>query len=423
MNVWYVAAYDQPKGQSTRTYDYSRELIARGHDVTMLCNSFCHFTHREHLNPGESWRVEIVDGIRVVWLRTFHYRGNGLGRALNMLTNVWRLIRVSRALEPKPDVVLGPSVPLLTGWAAMRLARKYDVPFVFEVRDVWPDALVDIGGMKKSSLAYRVFRAIEKKLYRNAARISSTLPYLHDHVRRAGSDPAKIVCIPNGVDVSSFQEGQDYDGGNIPLMVMYVGGFGLDHDVMTIIRAAKILEDEGREEFRFVIIGGGVRKQECEAEAVRLGLKNLIFQAPVPKSSLSIVQARADILVAAITDSLSYRFGLNLNKLCTYFASRRPVLFSGNAPNDPVREAGAGLSIGAEDPASMVRSLRELLAVGPAERKRLGNNARRYAESTLSLDVLGRKMESMLLTAVHEYRSANSRSGKQVTQEAMNDVK
>ena len=423
MKVWYVSAYDQPNGQSTRTYDYSRELVARGHEVTMFCNGYCHFTHREHLKPGEPWRVEFVDGIRVVWLRTYHYTGNGLGRGINMLTNVWCLVRVAKALGIRPDVVLGPSVPLLTGWGAMYVARRFDVPFIFEVRDVWPDILVDIAGLKRSSVVYRVFRLIEKQLYRRAARISSTLPYLGDHVRRAGSEPAKIVCIPNGVDVSSFVEGQDYHGGKSPLTVMYVGGFGLDHDVPTIIRAAKILQDEGSEEFRFIIIGGGVRKEACVAEAAAYGLSNLTFQPPVPKSSLPAVQAQADILVAAITDSPSFRFGLNLNKLCSYFASSRPVLFSGNPPNDPVREAGAGLSIGAGDSAGMARALRELLAAGPAERKRLGENARRYAEDTFSLGALGRKMDSMLRAAVDEYRAVNNRSGKQLTQGAVDDVK
>ncbi len=423
MRVWYVSAYDQPKGQSTRTYDYSKELVARGCDVTMFCNSYCHFTHREHLEPGEQWRVEFVDDIRVVWLRTYHYTGNGLGRGVNMLTNVWRLLRVTAALNLRPDVVLGPSVPLLTGWAAMYLARNHDVPFVFEIRDVWPDALVELGGLKKTSLLYSVFRFIEKQLYRRAARISSTLPCLGEHVRLAGSDPRKIVCIPNGADVSQFVDGQDYDGGKRPLVVMYVGGFGLAHDVPTIIRSAAILRDEGSEDFRFVIIGGGVGKAACEAEAVKCGLTNLMFLPPVLKSSLPAVQAQADILVAAVTDSPSFRFGLNLNKLCAYFASNRPVILAANAPNDPVREAGAGLSVGAEDPAEMARALRELLAAGPMERKRLGENARRYAENTLSLRALGSKMESMLRSAIEEYRAVKRHSGKNVTQGRVNDVK
>jgi glycosyltransferase involved in cell wall biosynthesis len=295
-------------------------------------------------------------------------------------------------------------VPLLTGWAAARLADRYRVPFIFEVRDVWPDALVDMGGLRKHSLMYRAFRSIEKLLYRKAARISSTLPHVADHVADSGGDPAKIVCIPNGVDLKPFHGKGRYDGGQgNQLVIMYVGGFGLDHDVPTIIRAAKILQDEGDQRFRFIVIGGGVRKPMCEAEARSYQLRNLEFRDPVPKTSLPDVQRDADILVAAITDSKSYRFGLNLNKLCTYFASARPVLFSGNPPNDPVGESGAGLSVKVEDPQAMVEGLKRLAAMDPAERVRMGELGLKYAQTTLSMEVLGDRMENMLANAISEF--------------------
>lgn len=405
MKVWYVAAYDQPRGQSPRTYDFSLELVRRGHEVTMFTNGYCHFTHKERLRDDELWRVEMIDGIRVVWLKTRPYAGNGLGRGLNMLDNVRRVLQSSKALGDRPDVVLGPSVPLLTGWAAARLADRYRVPFIFEVRDVWPDALVDIGGLKKNGLTYRVFRHVEKLMYRKAMRISSTLPNLADHVAGSGSDPAKIVCIPNGVDLAPYNRPESYDGGaGRPLVVMYVGGFGLDHDVPTIIRAAKILQDEGDQCFRFIVIGGGVRKVECEEEARSYQLRNLEFRSPVPKTSLPEVQRDADILVAAITDSKSYRFGLNLNKLCSYFASARPVLFSGNPPNDPVAESGGGISVRAEDPQAMVDGLRALAQMEPAERVRMGESGRRYAQTTLSMEALGDRMERMLAVAIAEFQ-------------------
>jgi glycosyltransferase involved in cell wall biosynthesis len=405
MKIWYVSAYDQPKGQSPRTYDFSVELVRRGHEVTMFTNGHCHFTHTERLRDDELWRVEMVDGIRVVWLKTRPYMGNGLGRGLNMLDNVRRVLQSSKTLGDRPDVVLGPSVPLLTGWAAARLADRYRVPFIFEVRDVWPDALVDIGGLRRNSLMYRAFRYVEKLLYRKAARISSTLPHLADHVAGSGSDPAKIVCIPNGVDLSAYTPDADYDGGDgRQLVVMYVGGFGLDHDVPTIIRAAKLLQDAGDTSFRFVVIGGGVRKAECLEQAKSYQLRNLEFRDPVPKSSLPEVQRGADILVAAITDSKSYRFGLNLNKLCSYFASGRPVLFSGNPPNDPVRESDAGLSVGAEDPQAMVAALKQLAGMGAAARIEMGKRGRRYAQTTLSMEALGERMENMLAAAIDEYK-------------------
>jgi glycosyltransferase involved in cell wall biosynthesis len=406
VNIWYVGAYDQPRGQSPRTYDFSRELVRRGHDVTMFTNGYCHFTHKERLREDELWRVEMVDGIRVVWLKTHAYVGNGLGRGLNMLDNARRVLRSSRVLGDAPNVVLGPSVPLFTGWAASRLAYRYHVPFVFEVRDVWPDALVDIGGIRKNSLLYRVFRHVEKLMYRKAQRISSTLPNLTEHVTSSGADPSKVVYIPNGVDLAPFSTLKEaYDGGTgRQLLVMYVGGFGLDHDVPTILRAAKILQDEGDERFRFVLIGGGVRKAQCVAEARLYGLHNLEFRDPVPKTCLPELQRHADILVAAITDAQSYRFGLNLNKLCSYFASARPVLFSGNPPNDPVKESGGGLSVKAEDPRAMVSGLRALADKQPSERIRMGECGHLFARTSLSMEVLGARMETMLASAIMDFQ-------------------
>jgi glycosyltransferase involved in cell wall biosynthesis len=403
MKVWYVSAYDQPGGQSTRTYDYSRELVRRGHEVTMFTNGFCHFTHTERLRPSELWRVEMVDGIRVVWLKTRPYKGNSAGRGLNMLDNVWRLLQASKVLGHRPDVVLGPSVPILTGWAAERLAHRYRVPFIFEVRDVWPDALVDLGGLSRCSLVYHIFRYVEKRLYRKALRISSALAHVSEHVAASGSDPAKIVHIPNGVDMSPYTRDTAYDGGEgRQLVVMYVGSFGLIHDVSTIIRAAKLLQDEGDTTFRFIVIGGGYRKAACAEQVRSYQLQNLELRNPIPKSSIPEAQRGADILVAAITDSKAYRFGLNLNKLCAYFASARPVLFSGSLPNDPVHDSKAGLSVSAEDPQAMVAGLKKLASVGAAERIEMGERGRCYAETTLSLEALGERMEKMLASAIDE---------------------
>jgi glycosyltransferase involved in cell wall biosynthesis len=414
MKVWYMSAYDQPQGQSPRTFEFSKELVRRGHDVTMFTNGYCHFTHSERLRSDEKWRIETVDGIRIVWLKTVPYRGNGVGRGLNMLSNGWRSLRAARALSATPDVIIGPSVPTLTGWAACHLAKDYQVPFIFEVRDVWPDSLVDNGGLSRSSAVYHVFRYIEKSLYRQASRISSVLPYLAEHVASSGNDPTKLLWIPNGVDVSPYTVDLSYDGGGCrQLVVMYVGGFGLGHDVPTIIQAAKCLQDEGDETFRFVLIGGGVRKAACEAEARSYGLRNLEFRAPVPKSSLPMVQREADILVAAITNSKSFRFGMNLNKLCSYFASGRPILFSGNPPNNPVQDAGAGISVAAEDPDAMVAGLRKLAAVGAAARIEMGARGRHYAETMLGMDVLGARMEAMLASAIRDFNAAHERQGRE----------
>jgi glycosyltransferase involved in cell wall biosynthesis len=146
-----------------------------------------------------------------------------------------------------------------------------------------------------------------------------------------------------------------------------------------------------------------VRKARCEEEARSYNLRNLEFRPPVPKSRLPDVQRDADILVAAITNSESFRFGLNLNKLCSYFASARPVLFSGSPPNDPVSDSGGGVSVKVEDPQAMVDGLKQLAGKSPVERIQMGAFGRRYAETMLSIDVLGAQMEKLLASAISEF--------------------
>jgi glycosyltransferase involved in cell wall biosynthesis len=403
MNIWYLSAHDQPKGISSRTYDFSEQLVKRGHQVTMFTNSYCHFTHVERLSPHEKWRIEEIDGIRVVWLHTFPYAGNGWKRGVNMLSNAWRALQVARTLPDKPDVVIGPSVPLGTGWAASRIAEMKGAAFVFEVRDVWPIALVDDGGLSKRSPVYYVFRSLEKYLYRKSQRISATMPFIHQHVSESGSNPEKVTWIPNGVNFERYSGLDPYDGGEkLPLVAMYVGGFGNAHDVITIVRAARIFQQRGNDKYRFVLVGDGVKRPECRQEASLHVLSNIEFRDPIPKSEVPRVQMEADILIAAVLDSAAYRFGLNLNKMFDYLASGRPVIFSGNAPNDPVAESGAGFSIPPEDPEAMAGALQKLLEMSPAERIELGKRGRCYVENEFDIKKLTDRMELLLLQAIKD---------------------
>lgn len=403
MNVWYLSAHDQPRGKSARTYDFALELIRLGHSVTFFTNSYCHWTHTELLRPDEPWRIEDIDGIRVVWLRTFHYRGNGWRRGVNMLTNAYRALQAARTLPDKPDVVVGPSVPLGTAWAAERIARQRRAAFVFEVRDVWPIALVDDGGLSRHSPVYYAFRALEKRMYRVANRISATMPFVFKHVGASGADPSKVRWMPNGVNRDRFAGLAPYDGGEPNrIVVMYVGGFGVAHDVESIVRAAAILHREAPDAFRFVIVGNGPKKDACVAEARAGGLTNIEFRDPVPKAEVPRLQGESDVLVAAVTDSESYRFGLNLNKIYDYFASGRPVVFSGNAPNDPIRDSEAGFSVPPESPEAMADAFRTILAMSPADRQVMGERGRVYVENNFDMRVLGRKMEEFMMEAVRD---------------------
>jgi len=409
LNIWYLSAHDQPKGHSSRTYDFACELVKHGHQVTMFTNSYCHWTHVERLEHKEKWRIEEIEGIRVVWLRTVHYKGNGLKRGLNMISNVWRSLQVARTLSDKPDVVIGPSVPLGTGWAASRIAKKNQAAFIFEVRDVWPIALVDNGALSMKSPVYYILRSVEKYLYRNAQRISAALPFVFDHVSNSGSDSEKVTWIPNGVNFSRFAGLDTYSGGDQDSIVaMYVGGFSAAQDVATILRAAKKLQEKGNDKTRFVIVGNGPKRPEYEQMALKYGLKNIEFRDSVSKSDVPRLQLEADILLACVIDSEAYRFGLNLNKILDYFASRRPVIFSGNVPNDPIIASGAGFSTRPENSDEMVLALEKYIEMSPADRIIMGARGREYVEREFDIKILGKRMESLIIQSITDRENGNA---------------
>jgi len=403
MNIWFLSPHEPPHGHTSRTYDYCQELIKLGHKVTIFTNSYSHRTHEELLGPREKFRIANVDGIRVVWLRTFHYTGNGWQRGINMFSFTRRALAVAPTLDEKPAVVIGESVPPMAGWAAARIAKSKGAAFVYQIRDVWPIALVYDGGLSKWSPVYFTFRLIEKYLYRRAHHVCATMPFLSEHVRKSGGNPDKVTCVPNGVRLESYPDPRGYDGGiDRPLTVMYVGAFGVAHDVITIVRAARILKEKESSDFRFIIVGDGVKRRECEREAAAAGLTNVEFRAPVAKSDVPALQADSDVLIACVTDSPSYQFGINLNKLYDYFASGRPVIFSGSAPNDPVAASGAGFSIPPEDPVAMAIALEKLAAMRPDERAALGRRARAYAETHFDVRKLAAVMEDILLKSVSD---------------------
>lgn len=401
MKIWYLSAYDQPRGQSSRTYDISKELINRGHQVTMFTNSYCHFTHVEKLSAFEKWRIEEIDGIRIVWMRTFGYTGNGFLRGLNMVSNVYRSIQIARIFSENPDVVIGPSVPIGTGFAASIIARIKGAAFVFEVRDIWPMALVLNGNISKNSFVYLVFRRIEKYLYQKAHRISSVLPLVYKHVAASGGNPENVTWISNGISLNEFVRCVPYEGGSDQLLtVMYVGGFSSAHDAISIVKAASILNQKGIKNFRFIFVGSGDKKFECQNLANVLGLPDVEFRDRVAKSDIPKLQEEADVLVACITDSAIFEFGVNLNKIYSYFASGRPVIFSGKAPNNPIALSGAGITTPPENPEMLAEALLRMLDVGVAGRKEMGKRAYRYAEDHFDIKRTAENFEKLLCQAI-----------------------
>ena len=316
--LWILNHYAQaPSGPGgTRHFALARNLRQEGWDTSIIAASTELHGKGQRLNRRERVRIEDHDGVRFVWIRVPDYSGNGLGRIRNMTAFSLRAAARGRLQGiANPDVVIGSSVHPLAGVAASRLARRHGVPFVFEVRDLWPETLIAFGRVSRYGLPAILLRSIEKRLYRRAASVISVLPKAADYIAKCGTRADKVVWIPNGVDLNRF------DFTSPPphketFTFMYLGAHGQANSLGTLVEAVKLLESgEVPGKLRVRLIGAGLEKDRLEAMAKKLRLTAISFEPPVPAERVPEVAAEADgfVICARQLPGL-YRFGISMNK-------------------------------------------------------------------------------------------------------------
>jgi len=409
MNIWIFNHYAHPPDLpgGTRHFDLGRELVRRGHQVTIFASSFHHYLHREtRLEPGENWRMEELERVRFVWIRTPPYAANDWRRARNMVAfmfRAWWLGRKLPRLTPetgKPDVVIGSSVHLLAVLAAYWLAKHYHAKFVMEVRDLWPQTIIDMGKLSAHHPIIKALQALERFLYRRAERIITLLPLAHEYITTCGVPREKVVWIPNGVDLSRFDSAGISDVGHEGFQVMYLGAHGQANALDVLLEAAKIVQDKGLDKIKFVLVGDGPEKPRLLALAQELGLRNIEFRQPVPKSEVTTAIQQADATVCILHDLQLYKYGISLNKLFDYLAASKALILAGNPVNNPVEEARCGFTVPPRDPQALADAVLELYQMPKEEREAMGRRGREYVEKHHAISVLADRVEHVLKEVV-----------------------
>ena len=210
MNIWILNHYATPPDTpgATRHFDFARELTKLGHRVSIFASSFFHGTrNEERLEGKQNYRRQNIDGVEFVWLRTTpYYGGNDWRRVINMLSYSFRVIPLGIRFGESPDVILASSPHPFAGLAGYVLAKLKRAGFIFEVRDLWPQTFVDIGGYSNRSLVVKLLRVLERFLYHRAKKIIVLLPNASEYITRLGIPDSKIVYIPNGISPELFSD-------------------------------------------------------------------------------------------------------------------------------------------------------------------------------------------------------------------------
>ena len=409
MNIWifnhYAITPDMPGG--TRHYDLGRELVRRGHQVTIFASSFRHYLHREmRLRPGEQWKIEDVDGVKFVWLRTPPYQCNDWRRVRNMvefMVRAWRLGRKLPRLAPEigePEVVIGSSVHLLAVLAAYWVTKHHHAKFVMEVRDLWPQTIIDMGELSARHPIVKVLQALERFLYRRTERIITLLPLAHEYITARGVPRDKVVWIPNGVDLSRFDSAAMPKVSHEGFQVMYLGAHGQANALDVLIQAAKIVQDQGFDTVKFVLVGDGPEKPRLIALAQELGLRNVEFRQPVPKNEVPGLFREANVLLFNLEKVEVFKYGISPNKLFDYMAAGKPVISSVKALANPIEEAHCGVTIPPRNPQALAEAVIRLYQMPKEEREAMGRRGREYVEKHHAIPVLADRVEHVLKEVV-----------------------
>jgi glycosyltransferase involved in cell wall biosynthesis len=354
------------------------------------------------LQPGEHWKIEDLDGVQFVWIRTPSYKRNDWQRIRNMLAfmlRTWRLGQKLPELMPeigRPDVVIGSSPHLLTPLAASMVARHFRVPFVMEVRDLWPQTIIDMGALSPSHPVIRSLQTLEKFLYHRAERVVTLLPLAHEYITAYDIPREKIVWISNGVDLSRFNKATLGSVSHEGFCVMYLGAHGQANALDVLIQAARIVWDKAFYEISFVLIGDGAEKPMLIELTKELGLENVEFRNPIPKTEVPNALREADSLLFNLEEVAVFVYGISPNKLFDYMAAGKPVITSVEAPDNPVEKSRCGLIVPPRDPEALAEAIIKIYEMPPEEREDIGRRGREYVAEHHDIAMLAGRVENTL---------------------------
>ncbi len=404
MNVlYYHQHFSTPQGSTgTRSYEMARRLLAQGHSVTMVCGSYGGGNTGLAGAYQNGKREGRVAGIQVVEFELpYSNRDSFLRRTLTFLKFAWRSAWL--VLRRDYDLVFATTTPLTAGIPGILARWLRGKPFVFEVRDLWPE-LPKAMGVIRNPLVLGAMSVLEWLSYRSAHRLIGLSPGIVDGIARRGVPRERIALIPNGCDLDIFgvpaEPWRPEGVGVNDLMAVFTGTHGIANGLDAVLDAAAELKRRGRNDIKLVLIGQGKLKVELQQRAHAEQLDNVIFHDPVNKAKLAGLMAATDVGMQILANVPAFYYGTSPNKFFDYIAAGRPVL--NNYPGwlaGIITEHECGYAAPPDDPVAFANALIHA-ADHRDELRRMGQRARALAQSEYNRDLLAARFVTWLEKAV-----------------------
>lgn len=402
--IWIINQYasDPEYGIGGRSYYFAKSLADEGHQVVLISAS-CHHLMSELPSHRSNKSEKIAEGLYHYIVGVLKYKkAHSKVRILNWFLFSFKLAfsykKISKIIG-SPDVVVVSSPSIFSTIGASYVARKARAKFVFDIRDLWPLTLIELGNMSERNPLIWLMGLVERYTFKRADAVTSNWPMAHNYFSEKGFCVKKFSWLPNGFSLDEFSENQPLSDSlikKIPkekFLVGYAGTLGMANALDVMLDAASLLKDV--DDIAFLIVGDGGYRAHLEKRVKEENLSNVIFLGRVNKKQVSTVLSIFNLCYVGFNKSPLYRYGNSLNKLPEYFASRKPIVFSIDSPFKPVDIANAGITVKAENPKEISDAILNIYSMSHEEREQLGDNGWRYALENYEYRVLVKNLESI----------------------------
>lgn len=382
--IYFHQHFSTPKGSAgIRSYEMARRLVARGHQVTMVCGSYGGGT-TGLMQPFEKGRRRgTVDGIDIVEFDLAYSNTDGFVKRAGTFVK-FALRSVGLSFTEPYDVLFATTTPLTAGIPGILARWLRGKPFVFEVRDLWPE-LPRAMGVIRNPLVLAAMGALEWTSYRSAHRLVGLSPGIVDGIAHRGVSRDLVASVPNGCDLGIFAgQVEPWRPAQVrptDLLAVFAGTHGMANGLDAVLNAAAELKRRGRDDIKLLLIGQGKLKRALVERAQREGLDNVVFHEPVNKTRLAGLMAATDLGLQVLANVPAFYYGTSPNKFFDYIAAGLPVL--NNYPGwlaEMITEQRCGFAVSPDNPAAFADAL-EQAATDRSALKAMGQRGRALAEA------------------------------------------
>lgn len=367
MNHYAIHMYYNEGG---RHYWFAEHLIKKGYHPIIFCANTSHIT--DDVIKIDSGKFKLINhnNIPFVFVSTSEYRGNGIRRILNMYSfykNLFAVAKKYSKIDGKPEIILASSVHPLTLVAGIKIAKKFGIPCICEVRDLWPESIVAYGALKRNSIIAKILYIGEKWIYKRADTIIMTWEGGSQYIKDQGWDNEidleKVKHISNGVVIDTFDKNSqvhilndaDLDD-NSYKNIVYTGSIRKVNNLGILLDAAKLIHQQN-DKIRFLVYGSGNEKEMLERRCKDEGIKNVIFKGRIDKKMIPSVLKRAYANILHNSSTALDKYGQSQNKLFEYLAAGKCIIQTYTTGYSVLERYDCGVSIAKQTPEAIAEAI------------------------------------------------------------------